>query len=162
MVPDRRIPLLNLINRCENCANCDVQHIGCSTNRDQGQHIDLLLFRPAERSISGRPVIETGRHYHIVADSVIVATKATAPIIKNERPFAMKQPLTAAAITSVMAAPLLATPADAFALTTLLCSAAVGAALIGSALFGDVPEDRGILRALPVTLRSPRKSAALH
>jgi hypothetical protein len=124
--------------------------------------MDLSLFRLAERSISGRPVIETGSHYHIVIDRVIVALKTTAPIVKDERPVAMKQLLTAAAITSVMAAPLMATPADAFALTTLLCSAAVGATLIGSAVFGDVPVDRDISRALPVAVRSSRKSAAFH
>lgn len=60
----------------------------------------------------------------------------------------MKQLLAAAATASAVASPILATPTDAVVFGTLLCSAAVGAALIGSVVFAYTALDGGyILRS---------------
>jgi hypothetical protein len=58
----------------------------------------------------------------------------------------MKQLLTAAAVASIVPAPILATPVDAFTLGALFGSAAIGAALIGSRVFvgaGAADKPRG-------------------
>jgi len=65
----------------------------------------------------------------------------------------MKQLFTAAAVASIVPAPILATPVDAFTLGALFGSAAIGAALIGSRVFvGAADKPRGVA-APAVSLR---------
>jgi hypothetical protein len=73
----------------------------------------------------------------------------------------MKQLLTAAAVASGVASPILATPTDAIVFGTLICTMAVGAALIGNAIFGDAARAGVTSRASLVSLRVNRKSSAL-